>query len=448
MARDELRVHYLPIVSCATGRVAGFESLVRWEHPEHGLLLPGAFLPEAEATGVIVPMGMWAIERACRQMADWHDGSGSTLKLNLNLSGRQFAEPTMPAQVKRIISETGLAPGFGVVGVHRGDAAARSRRDRPDTAPPPRHRRSPRDRRLRQRDLVAGLAQAVPARRDQDRQHVRGRPRQGSRQRRHLQRDRRPRPLARPVRDRRGRRDARTVRGAARARLRARPGAPLRCGTARRGLRRPRPPRRSASWGPTAPDHRDSPGAQPSSARFSDRDIVGHPGPMGFRGCGPWRPVPCWQWWSLPGRYGSRAGFGFGFGFGPGARSGPKRCSGTTAMAGSSARPSLFRSTTRIPPGPRSVWPSSAGRPGARRARIGSVVVNPGGPGAPADSYLRGAVDSMPGGDPGSVRPRVLRSAWGGWKQPHRLRDHPRSALRPVLLAVDARGTGRTHERG
>jgi diguanylate cyclase (GGDEF)-like protein len=111
MARDELRVHYLPIVSCATGRVAGFESLVRWEHPEHGLLLPGSFLPEAEQTGIIVPMGMWAIEHACRQMAEWHQGSGSALKLNLNLSGRQFAEPTMPAQVKRIISETGLAPG-------------------------------------------------------------------------------------------------------------------------------------------------------------------------------------------------------------------------------------------------------------------------------------------------------------------------------------------------
>src|SRR5439155_5210419 len=69
LARDELRLHYLPIVSCATGRVAGFEALVRWEHPEHGLLLPGEFLPDAEETGVIVPVGTWAIEHACRQMA-------------------------------------------------------------------------------------------------------------------------------------------------------------------------------------------------------------------------------------------------------------------------------------------------------------------------------------------------------------------------------------------
>jgi diguanylate cyclase (GGDEF)-like protein len=111
ITQGDLRLHYLPIVSCSTGRVAGFEALVRWDHPEHGLLLPAAFLPEAEVSGAIVPMGTWTIEHACRQMADWHDGSGSSLKLNLNLSARQFAEPTMPAQVKRIIGETGLAPG-------------------------------------------------------------------------------------------------------------------------------------------------------------------------------------------------------------------------------------------------------------------------------------------------------------------------------------------------
>jgi diguanylate cyclase (GGDEF)-like protein len=111
LARDELRLHYLPIVSCATGRVAGFEALVRWQHPEHGLLLPGEFLPDAEQSGMIVPVGTWTIEQACRQMAAWHGGAGPTLKLNLNLSTRQFAEPTLPAQIKRIIGDTGLAPG-------------------------------------------------------------------------------------------------------------------------------------------------------------------------------------------------------------------------------------------------------------------------------------------------------------------------------------------------
>jgi diguanylate cyclase (GGDEF)-like protein len=111
LARDELRLHYLPIVSCATGRVAGFEALVRWDHPEHGLLLAGEFLPEAEANGSIVPLGTWIIERACRQMASWQEQAGATLKLNLNLSSRQFSDPALPAQVKRIIGETGLAPG-------------------------------------------------------------------------------------------------------------------------------------------------------------------------------------------------------------------------------------------------------------------------------------------------------------------------------------------------
>lgn len=111
IARDQLRLHYLPIVSCATGRVAGFEALVRWEHPEHGLLLPGEFLPEAEMNGSIVALGTWTIEQACRQMAAWQEHAGSALKLDLNLSTRQFADPALPAQVKRIIGETGLAPG-------------------------------------------------------------------------------------------------------------------------------------------------------------------------------------------------------------------------------------------------------------------------------------------------------------------------------------------------
>ena len=111
IARGELRLHYLPIVSCATGRVAGFEALVRWEHPEHGLLMPAEFLPEAEMNGSIVPLGTWTIEHACRQMSSWQASAGATLKLNLNLSARQFADPSLPAQVKRIIGETGLAPG-------------------------------------------------------------------------------------------------------------------------------------------------------------------------------------------------------------------------------------------------------------------------------------------------------------------------------------------------
>ena len=237
IARDELCLHYLPIVSCATGRVAGFEALLRWEHPEHGLLLPGEFLPGAENTGLIVPIGTWSIEHACRQMAAWHDGSGSTLKLNLNLSSRQFAEPTLPAQVKRIIGETGLAPGSVWLEITEETLL---------------HDREASDQTLRQLheigvrlvidDFGTGASSLVSLKqfpidaikiaatfvadlgRDRD-------------TRRDLQCDRGPCPFARPVRDRRGCRDARAVRGIAGPGLRAGPGAPVRDGPAHGGVR-------------------------------------------------------------------------------------------------------------------------------------------------------------------------------------------------------------------
>lgn len=112
LSNQQLVLHYLPIVSCATGRVAGFETLVRWDHPDRGLLLPGEFLPQAERCGAIVPMGMWVIEHSCRQMAEWHrGGAGASFKLDLNLSAREFADPSLPAHVKRAIGESGLPPG-------------------------------------------------------------------------------------------------------------------------------------------------------------------------------------------------------------------------------------------------------------------------------------------------------------------------------------------------
>ncbi len=107
-----MRLHYLPIVSCATGRVAGFEALVRWEHPDHGLLLPGEFLPDAEANGSIVPLGLWTIEHACRQMATWQGQAGRHAEAQPQPLGRHSSPSRpCPAQVKRIISDTGLAPG-------------------------------------------------------------------------------------------------------------------------------------------------------------------------------------------------------------------------------------------------------------------------------------------------------------------------------------------------
>ena len=237
LARDELRLHYLPIVSCATGRVAGFEALVRWEHPEHGLLLPGSSSPTPSATGLIVPIGNWAIEQACRQMAEWHERTGSTLKLNLNLSARQFAEPTLPAQVKRIIGDTGLAPGS--VWLEITEETLLDDRDASDAALRQLHEIGVR---LVIDDFGTGTSSLVSLKqfpidaikiastfvadlgRDRDSDAI-------------CRRDRGPRALVGPRCDRRGRRDARAVRVVAGARVRAGPGSPLRYGPPGRGVR-------------------------------------------------------------------------------------------------------------------------------------------------------------------------------------------------------------------
>ena len=119
----------------SAARPAGSPASRRWcagSTPSTGSLLPGEFLPEAELNGTIVPLGTWSVEHACRQMAAWQGQAGATLKLNLNLSARQFAEPTLPAQVKRIIGETGLAPGAVWLEITETTLFARPRRQRAD----------------------------------------------------------------------------------------------------------------------------------------------------------------------------------------------------------------------------------------------------------------------------------------------------------------------------
>ena len=110
--RGELRLHYQPLIDLATERIIGFEALVRWQHPVRGLVPPMAFIPLAEETGLILPLGRWVLETACRQAKAWHDDqpNGPDLFMSVNLSARQFVQADLVDQVAAILDDTGLDP--------------------------------------------------------------------------------------------------------------------------------------------------------------------------------------------------------------------------------------------------------------------------------------------------------------------------------------------------
>jgi diguanylate cyclase (GGDEF)-like protein/PAS domain S-box-containing protein len=110
--RGELRVHYQPIVRLDDESVVGFEALVRWEHPQRGLIPPAEFIPIAEETGMIVPLGAWVLEEACRQVQQWQDQRcrGRALLLSVNVSARQFQSPDLVDTVAEVLQRTGFNP--------------------------------------------------------------------------------------------------------------------------------------------------------------------------------------------------------------------------------------------------------------------------------------------------------------------------------------------------
>ena len=112
MRRNEFVVHYQPQVDIDTGRVVGVEALVRWRHPEKGLLLPADFIPVAEDTGLIVPIGEWVLRTACTQARAWHEAGLPRLRMAVNLSARQFLQPDLAGMVGRILEETGFEPAW------------------------------------------------------------------------------------------------------------------------------------------------------------------------------------------------------------------------------------------------------------------------------------------------------------------------------------------------
>jgi diguanylate cyclase (GGDEF)-like protein/PAS domain S-box-containing protein len=108
LARKELLLHYQPLLDLGTGRVHGVEALLRWQHPERGLVPPSDFISIAEVTGLILPMGFWILRTACAQARAWHDLGHPNLTVAVNLSARQFSQPDLGGQVKQALEETGL----------------------------------------------------------------------------------------------------------------------------------------------------------------------------------------------------------------------------------------------------------------------------------------------------------------------------------------------------
>ena len=107
---QQFELHYQPQLQLADGRVFGVEALLRWRHPQHGLVPPGRFIPLAEDSGLIVPIGTWVLEEACRQGRAWLDAGLPPLTMAVNVSVLQFLQPDFTALVARTLAATGLPP--------------------------------------------------------------------------------------------------------------------------------------------------------------------------------------------------------------------------------------------------------------------------------------------------------------------------------------------------
>ncbi len=109
---DELELHYQPKVDIATNRIRSCEALIRWRHPTRGLISPMVFIPVAEETGLIVPLGEWVLREACRQVRRWLDAGIPPVRVAINLSAKQFRQANLTAIVKSALADAGLEPGF------------------------------------------------------------------------------------------------------------------------------------------------------------------------------------------------------------------------------------------------------------------------------------------------------------------------------------------------
>ena len=112
LEREEFRIHYQPKIDMASGAITGVEALLRWQHPEKGLLLPDKFIYLAEETGLIIPIGLWTLREVCMRVRAWKDAGLPRMPVAVNLSAIQFGQEQLVPQLAEIIRSTGIEPGI------------------------------------------------------------------------------------------------------------------------------------------------------------------------------------------------------------------------------------------------------------------------------------------------------------------------------------------------
>jgi EAL domain-containing protein (putative c-di-GMP-specific phosphodiesterase class I) len=115
LERDEFRLHYQPKVDLRTGRVIGLEALIRWQHPELGMILPRRFISVAEETGLIVGIGQWVLRTACAQNKAWQDQGLARVPVAVNVSAVQLRQEDLASEVQKVLADTRLEPNYLVL---------------------------------------------------------------------------------------------------------------------------------------------------------------------------------------------------------------------------------------------------------------------------------------------------------------------------------------------
>jgi EAL domain-containing protein (putative c-di-GMP-specific phosphodiesterase class I) len=108
LADGIFQMHYQPIVAPVTGKIVSLEALIRWKSEKYGQVSPAEFIPVAEESGLILPMGKWILENVCRQIKHWQDQHELELKVEVNLSGIQFGQPDLAASIQQLLEDTGV----------------------------------------------------------------------------------------------------------------------------------------------------------------------------------------------------------------------------------------------------------------------------------------------------------------------------------------------------